>query len=56
MTALAGKTCGQVGGFALDKSHETGGEGREQKVVSARVRLPRMALLTACTIPKISGD
>jgi hypothetical protein len=29
MTALAGKTCGQVGGFALDKSHETGGESRE---------------------------
>jgi hypothetical protein len=30
MTALAGETCGQVGGFALDKSHETGGESREQ--------------------------
>jgi hypothetical protein len=30
MTALAGETCGQVGGFVLDKSHETGGESREQ--------------------------
>jgi hypothetical protein len=34
MTALAGETCGQVGGFALDKSHETGGKSREQRVVS----------------------
>jgi hypothetical protein len=30
MTALAGETCGQVGGFALDKSHETGGKSREK--------------------------
>jgi ribosomal protein L11 methyltransferase len=30
MPALAGETCGQVGGFALDKSGETGGGGREQ--------------------------
>jgi hypothetical protein len=29
MKTLAGETCGQVGGFALDKSHETGAEGRE---------------------------
>jgi hypothetical protein len=67
MTALAGETCGQVGGFALDKSHETGGISREQRVVSRDtteqnrisahgIRLPRMALLTACTSPKMSGD
>jgi hypothetical protein len=29
MKTFAGETCGQVGGFALDKSRETGGEGRE---------------------------
>jgi hypothetical protein len=56
MTALAGKTCGQVGGFALDKSHEAGGERPEQTRISAHVRLPRTALLTACMVPKISGD
>jgi hypothetical protein len=56
MPALAGETCGQVDGFALDKSPETGGEGREQSGVSVPVRLARMALLTACMNPKISGD
>jgi ribosomal protein L11 methyltransferase len=39
MTALAGETCGQVGGFALDKSHETGGEGREWNRIPAHVRV-----------------
>jgi hypothetical protein len=55
-TTAAGKTCGQVARFALDKPVLTAGSAQGQIRFWRDARLKFMALLTAWTLSKKSGD